>query len=42
MTLEQWAYYGTEHTFAPEFVAFVNELLERVPYNGYMHSLDKW
>ena len=37
-----WAYHGTEHAFAPGFVAFVNELLERVPYNGYMHSLDKW
>jgi len=37
-----WDYHGTEHAFAPGFVAFVNELLEQVPYNGYFHSLDKW
>jgi hypothetical protein len=37
-----WAYHGNEHSFAPGFVAFVNARLERTPYNGYFHSLDKW
>jgi hypothetical protein len=37
-----WDYHGNEHAFAPGFVAFVNELLEQIPYNGYFHSLDKW
>jgi hypothetical protein len=37
-----WTYHGHEHSFAPGFVAFVNERLERTPYNGYFHSLDKW
>jgi hypothetical protein len=37
-----WTYHGTEHAFAPGFVSFVNGLLERIPYNDYLHSLDKW
>ena len=31
-----------EHAFVPGFVAFVNDLLEQIPYNGYFHSLEKW
>ena len=37
-----WRYHGNEHSFAPGFVSFVDELLETVPYNGYFHSLDEW
>jgi len=37
-----WACHGNEHAFAQGFVTFVNGLLERVPYNGYLHSLNKW
>ena len=37
-----WECHGNEHAFAPGFVAFVNELLARIPYNGYLHSLNNW